>query len=320
MADNILLLHLDDQGVLQDDQVVDSSGMAHHGSIVLDGQAVTSVEGAYGRAFDLDRDAWVRLDGSFFDFGTSDFTYSIWVKMRDCAASNDNRIAIGGAGSVDRPHMWLGASCPAKCSGGDDAHMNFLDDSRMGPSLETCTGVVLDDGKWHHMAGVKRGHTAPPALVQLFVDGREVDATAYDFGTNTFSYDGGEIRLGSFNLGDPTYHTSIVVDEAAIWKRALDDAEIQSLYHRGAVDLALQVRVCGESGCGSEAFVGPDGTSATYFTEADLSGPAGSQTGNLVGLGLIGPRAQYRARFATSAESVSPGLRYVRLDAQKPSP
>jgi hypothetical protein len=317
MTDNILLLHLDESALGQDALVLDKSGKDHDGRIVLDGELASSAEGEFNDALDLDRDAWVSLDGNYFDFGTSDFTYSIWVKMRPCSESNDNKIAMGGAGTGDRPHMWIGTLCPDTCPGGDGAFMNFLDDSRDGPSLNVCSGVNLGDGNWHHLVGVKRGHTAPAALVHLYVDGREVDADSHDFGANTFTYNGGEIRLGSFNLSDPQYHTSIVVDEAAIWKRALSDAEVTNLYRRGAGSIGFQVRVCAET-CGTEEFIGPDGTSATYFTEAELTGESGSQAGNLSALGLVGARAQYRARFSTSDTSYSPGLRKVTLSARRP--
>ena len=317
MRNNILLLHLDESAATQDAPVFDKSGEGHEGRIILDGETATSIGGEFNRALDLDRDAWVSLDGNYFDFGTSDFTYSVWVKMRPCAESNDNRIAMGGAGTNDRPHMWIGSLCPETCLGGDGAFMNFLDDSRNGPTLNVCSGINLGDGDWHHLAGVKRGHTAPAALVHLYVDGKEVDATSYDFGANSFTYNAGEVRLGSFNLNDPQYHTSIVVDEAAIWKRALSDVEITSLYRRGAASIGFQIRVCAEA-CGTEEFVGPDGTGATFFRETDLTGESGSQVGNLSALGLVGSRAQYRARFSTADPAYSPGLRKVSLSARRP--
>jgi hypothetical protein len=152
MADNILLLHMDDTTLAQDSLVIDMSGSDHDGRIILDGQQASSIGGEFNDAFDLDRDAWVSLDGNYFDFGTSDFTYSVWVKMYPCSDSNDNKIALGGAGTNDRPHMWLGSLCPEQCPGGDHAFMNFLDDSRDGPSLSVCSGVRLDDGQWHHLA------------------------------------------------------------------------------------------------------------------------------------------------------------------------
>lgn len=319
MADNILLLHLDGAGAPDDaSTVADASGHLHHGRIVLAGQTAQHVAGEFNQALDLQRDAWVSLDGSYFDLGTSDFTYAIWVKMFDCAQSNDNRVAMGGAGASDTPHMWIGALCPDPCASRDGAFMNFLDSSRVGPSLSACTGVVLDDGAWHHLAGVKQGHTAPAALVRLYVDGREVAADSFDFGATTFTYDGGEIRLGSFNLNDPQYHTRIIVDEAAIWKRTLDAAEIAALYRRGAVGLELQFRVCPDRVCDTEPFLGPDGTSGTYFTEADLAGAAGGQRDNLSALGLVGSVAQYRVRFSTAATLLSPGLVRVSLEAALP--
>jgi hypothetical protein len=316
MTDNILLLHLDSNTWSDGAMVTDTSGHGHHGVLRFNGQSASRVDGPFGDALDIQRDAWVTLDGNYFDFGTGDFTYSIWVKMRACAESNDNRVAMGGGGGGDMPHMWIGSLCPERCAGNDGAFMNFLDDTRDGPSLQACTGVNLRDGEWHHLAGVKSGHT--PALVTLFVDGREVAADTWDFGTNTHTYVGGEIRLGGFNLGGTQYDTSIVVDEAAIWKRALSDTEVAALHRRGAVRLELQVRSCGVGACGTQPFVGPDGTNATWFTEVDLEGPAGSQLGNLTPLGLTGAQAQYRARFSTEVPEVTPGLQRVTLSARRP--
>lgn len=316
MATNILLLHFDGTGDTTDgDRVPDASGRLHHGDLVQDGQGARYTAGVFGAALEIDRDAWVHLDGNYFDYGTDDFTYAVWTKMFDCAQSNDNRIALGGAGAGDTPHMWIGVLCPDACPGRDGAFMNFLDSTRTGGSLQTCTGVVLDDGNWHLLAGVKRGHTNPAASLALYVDGREVATTTFDYGGGTFTYDDGEIRLGGFNLGGAQYNTRIVVDEAAIWKRALDAGEIAALYRRGAVRLELQFRACADGACDSEPFVGPDGTTATYFTEEDLAGAPGTQEDNLAALGLVGALGQYRVRFATAAPETSPTLLSVTLAA-----
>jgi hypothetical protein len=315
MADNILLLRFDAATVAHGAPVADASGQGHDGVLVFAGQGAAHVEGTFGEGLDLDRDAFVSMPGSSFDYGTGDFTYAVWIKNYPCADSNDNRVAFGGGAATDRPHMWIGARCPDTCPGGDHAFMNFLDSTRAGPTLSACTGVVLHDGGWHHLVGVKQGHS--PAVVRLYVDGREVAFQTYDFGANTFTYNGGEIRLGSFNLNDPQYHTRIVVDEAAIWKRALTAADVQAMYRRGTARLELQIRVCADGACDTEPFVGPDGTSATAFTEADLAGSAGSQRGNLAPLGLVGRVAQYRARFATTSPAFSPGLVRVVLEASR---
>lgn len=58
------------------------------------------------------------------------------------------------------------------------------------------------------------------------------------------------------------------MDEAALWSRALSDAEVLTLYRRGANRVKFQVRNCTSSTCADiPAWQGPDGTAATWFTE-----------------------------------------------------
>lgn len=58
-----------------------------------------------------------------------------------------------------------------------------------------------------------------------------------------------------------------IIDEIAIWNRALDANEITQLYQRGASRLKFQVRSCDDDHCIGETWKGPDGTSSTYFSE-----------------------------------------------------
>jgi hypothetical protein len=312
MVENILLLRYDGSGIAANgDPVPDASGRQHHGDIVLAGEGARYSPGVFGNALDKERDSWVHLDGNYFDYGTGGFTYATWVKLFDCSRSRSHREVIGGAGAGDTPHMWIGALCPGTCADGDGIFMNWLDSAREGGTVSACSGVVLDDGQWHMIAGTKEGHTGPAATLGVWVDGKLVDSTTHDYGTNTFTYDAGEIRIGSFNLSEPMYNAPMLVDETAIWKRTLDADEIAALYRRGAVRIELQLRVCDDAACDG-AFIGPDGTSTTYFAtdgEHDLSA-----------LGLAGRYAQYRARFSTAAAEVSPRLRAVTLVAHPGGP
>jgi hypothetical protein len=311
MINNILLLHYDGTGVAASgDQVPDASGHLHHGEIVLAGEGTRYGPGVFGNAIDQDRDAWVRLDGNYFDYGTGGFTYATWVKLFDCTRSRSHREVIGGAGAGDTPHMWIGALCPDSCPGRDGVFMNWLDNTRNGGTVSACSGAVLDDGNWHLLVGTKEGHTNPAATLRVYVDGKLAGSTTYDYGGGTFTYDAGEIRIGSFNLSEPQYNAPMIVDETAIWKRTLDPTEIEALYRRGAVRLEAQLRVCDDPACEGETFVGPDGTTATYFaTDGEHA---------ISSLGLTGRYAQYRVRFTTAMSTKSPQLLAVTVIASEP--
>lgn len=319
MADNILLLHLDGTGAPAGGAMVaDRSGADHHGAIVLAGDAATYVPGAFGEALELGRAAWVTLDGNYFDYGTGDFTYAIWVQIPACEEGDNNRVAMGGGDEDDAPHIWIGARCPDTCSDQTSVDLVLRDETRDGLGLNGCSGIDLGDGAWHHLALVKQGHTAPASEVRLYVDGQVVAVGSHDFANRSISYQNGEIRLGSFNLEDPKYHTRVTVDEAAIWKRALEHDEVVRLFRRGGTHLEFQIRTCPDGTCDTEEFVGPDGTSGTAFRESDLTGPAGEQRDNLAGLGFVGSVAQYRVRFVSSSPWLSPGLLRVTVEARTP--
>jgi Concanavalin A-like lectin/glucanases superfamily len=311
MVNNILLLHYEGTGdTVHGDQVPDASGRLHHGQIVHAGEGARYRPGLFGNALDKDRDSWVRLDGGYFDYGTGGFTYATWVKLFDCTRSRSHREVIGGAGTGDTPHMWIGVLCPDSCTGRDGVFMNWLDNTRMGGTVSTCSGAVLDDGNWHLIVGTKEGHASPSATLRVYVDGKLAGSTTYNYGGGSFTYDAGEIRIGSFNLNDPEYNAPMVVDETAIWKRTLDVEEIEALFRRGAVRTELQFRACDDPACDGEPFVGPDGTTATYFVSDGEH--------DIAGLGLAGRYAQYRARLSTAMPMVSPQLLAVTASSRKP--
>jgi hypothetical protein len=56
------------------------------------------------------------------------------------------------------------------------------------------------------------------------------------------------------------------IDELFFFKRALTPEEVVGVYIRGAVDVSYQLRSCANERCGGVRFVGPDGTSDTYFS------------------------------------------------------
>lgn len=175
----------------------------------------------------------------------------------------------------------------------------------------TSSGSTVARGRWYHVGFVR---AANGTGVKLYVDGKVVannaTAGAPAVATPTTFYIGATGNSQAFSGN---------IDEAALWSRELDDAEVIQLYRRGANRLKYQTRSCADAACacktlatggsasdcsndgtandlaGNDAnqanWIGPDGTSATYFSElqnntsVDASGnPTGSV--NVTGLNL----------------------------------
>jgi prepilin-type N-terminal cleavage/methylation domain-containing protein len=93
------------------------------------------------------------------------------------------------------------------------------------------------------------------------------------------------------------------LDDVAMYKRALTQTEITDHYIRGAARLKFQTRFCQDEICSSNpGFIGPDGTSNSYFSNslnpATLSG-------------MNGQYFQYKATLESDKAGVSPELKTV---------
>ena len=98
------------------------------------------------------------------------------------------------------------------------------------------------------------------------------------------------------------------IDEAAIWNRALSDAEISNIYKRGALRLKFQVRSCDDEVCNGENFIGPDGTNSTYYFDNNAGLP------NMVLSNVVNSQYfQYKAILETNDNSLTP--RFSRVEA-----
>jgi hypothetical protein len=99
-------------------------------------------------------------------------------------------------------------------------------------SVATASASSILDGNWHHVTGVRNvtTHTAT-----LYLDGTSVSSVA-DTTTGTFTRADGQNRIGSIALGCPTerYFWKGQIDEVEIFRRALSQAEIQSIVNAGS--------------------------------------------------------------------------------------
>jgi hypothetical protein len=252
--------------------------------------------------------------GSELQFGESDFTWALWVKTAEDCAGNKVHLGVEDDGA-DRTHLWLGCAvndvpwvaCPDGPAGGRAAgYFTSISSGTDGGGY--CGRTVINDGAWHHLVVTKSGHAS--AALTLYVDG-EVDVVGtYAFTAPFQFFDSPELAVGAFSRD--TYQAVGVFDEVAIWLRALDPAEIQALYRRGALRLSMRARLCADLACSENpAFGGPGGD-----PNAALWDPPGSLVpGAALGLGDL-PRArffQYRARFESDVAGKSPALAAVTV-------
>lgn len=123
-------------------------------------------------------------------------------------------------------------------------------------------GTTLSKG-WNHIAATFDG-----AVLRLYKRGAEVanqnSVFAIPNTTNPF-------EIGAATVGTSTpsrLAKSIILDDLALYSRVLSPAEILTRYIRNGLSLLLQLRSCDDAACDTEQFVGPDGTSATYYDES----------------------------------------------------
>ena len=116
-----------------------------------------------------------------------------------------------------------------------------------------------NDGEWHHLVGVVDGLTR-----NLYIDG--VLRNSDSLGMQSVTGNTAEFTIGGFYNGWNLYFDGDI-DEVAIWNRALTGPEIEDNYRRGANRLQFQVRSCDDAACSGETFIGPDGTTSTYYSE-----------------------------------------------------
>jgi len=149
---------------------------------------------------------------------------------------------------------------------------------------------------WNHVALVY-DRNAGSAQQKLYVNGTLASTASF---TDSVRVGTAPLVLGKRFSGK--------IDEVAIFDRALSPTEIADHYRRGAAGLKFQVR-SGSTDPPSGPFVGPDGTSSSYYSELSNTGvglPSLAMTGVAPGRFF-----QYRAYLETDDLSFSPELESV---------
>ncbi|OGG02502.1 hypothetical protein A2Z33_01750 [Candidatus Gottesmanbacteria bacterium RBG_16_52_11] len=201
--------------------IFDRSPYQHHGTALGNNDdganGVTHwVPGKYGQGFRFDGvNDYIDLDNDdLLDFGTGGITLEAWVKTtQDCTG---NKVYVGQR--ANNPDYWLG------CRAGTGYSVAGIDfDSSTSDSAGIGGTTQINDGQWHHVVGVKSGHS--PATITIFVDGREENSAIRYYGGNFNFGATNAIQIGRHNVS-PYYYADAIIDEVKIWNYARTQAQI----------------------------------------------------------------------------------------------
>jgi uncharacterized repeat protein (TIGR01451 family) len=169
--------------------------------------------GEAGQAFSFDGNAYVQAPTNGLPTGNSDRTLSAWIKVNQFSNVESFFAGYGNFGSLGETYQ-LGTN-------GSTLYFSQWGAAIFGPSLQS--------GVWYHVAATNVGNA-----VTLYLNGQPVSTGTLTINTpsSTQFYIG---RIAG-SIGD-TRRLNGLVDEIAVFGRALTAAEIQSMYAAGSAGL-----------------------------------------------------------------------------------
>jgi hypothetical protein len=278
MTGNVLLFHLNETN----GSIIDESGEGNDG--IYNGVNY-SENGIFNQALGFDgfNDEIIVADDNSLDF-TTEVSVSAWVYLN----------SISGWQSFFHKNTDTANHREVYFKQNNGTLYNY-------DTIQT-SSPVLTANEWYHIV-----YTADASREKMYVNGVLVADEPVEFGgmsNNNDLYIGGSGGGGEQVDG--------LMDEVSMWNRALTDVEIEDMYRRGSNRLQFQVRSCDDSACVGENFIGPDGTTATYYTEQSNS------TLNFPDLTLQNVNDnqyfQYQTIFETDQNSNTPELTCITVD------
>ncbi|MCD6508362.1 LamG domain-containing protein [Candidatus Poribacteria bacterium] len=210
------------------EEAKDISKYGHVGKI--HGNVEWTEEGKFGGAMLFKGNvSWIEVpDHPSLQFPKGqDFTIAAYVKTEMSSGNPPMIVAKNYQPSETRPWYALYYANQAKQL---DGHVSFFLRNAAGQSFHIASKSTINDGEWHHIAGVREGGT-----IRLYVDGEEeasMDGADCDVGTNPAPlHINGHLNrwlVGAF-------------DEIILIRRALTKGEIRSLVDGGIASIFLDV-------------------------------------------------------------------------------
>ncbi|MCX6767759.1 MAG: LamG domain-containing protein [Candidatus Micrarchaeota archaeon] len=254
-----------------DTHAFDYSGNGNNGTNV---GATWTPSGKFGGALSFDG-----TGDNYVDVGTdaslelgAAFAVEAWIKPI-VLGTYSGIVSKDSPGRVSDPYSWMFV-----CH--NDGTIGSYTGYPGGWSFSSNAGITA--GNWYHVAWVVNGGS-----VYYYVNG-------VNYGSAGFGYsvvDSNIVYIGSWLAGEPTFAFKGIIDNVAIYNRALSAGEVLDHYKAGALNLAMQVAA-----------------STDNFIWSDWANYSASQSSGFL-LNFNGGRyLKYKAAFSTENADYSPML------------
>lgn len=191
-----------------------------NGLTLTDTNTVGSAAGKIntGRQFDRASNRYfTRASESLLQFGNVNFTISFWVKFLSISTGQQLVAKRNGSSSREVEISLNGVS--------NKIAFELFNGSSTTIAIVT-TAAAVSAGPWFHIVA---RHTASTWINLKINDGAAVTASDVGTaGTNSTAF-----TVGNFASGTSTTAADAIIDELAIWKRTLSDAEVTAVYNSG---------------------------------------------------------------------------------------
>ena len=153
-------------------------------------------------------------DNDELDFSSEDFTVSTWIKTSDTPSGGDYPIIISKEHGAGARYGYVLFIDPA--AAGNEKQAAFLISSN-GQFVVVLSTTAINDGNWHHIAGIKTG-----SGIEIIVDGVSEGTNAHNLGTLSNDL---PLSIGRAAANTPWYFNGLI-SEGRVWSYARTAAEI----------------------------------------------------------------------------------------------
>ena len=191
----------------------DISGGGNEGTII----GAVPVEGIVNGALKFDGNDYVNLVSLVDIANDNNYSISLWVKTTN---AGDQMMAFGsGNTSSDLPIVQIGIYL--------DNRAFFGQRDQFGShALIYLRGAVINDGKWHHLVGVRNAADS----FELYLDGNSIGISSVLVGPTSLT----NSSIGVLKRAANTYYFNGSIDEVGVYNEAFTSAQIKKFYVEGA--------------------------------------------------------------------------------------